>query len=72
MHDKGLLRRRPSGRAHAYWPVHDATTAAARQMRAVLDGPWDRRAVLRQFAADLDPADAEALRALLERPDATP
>jgi predicted transcriptional regulator len=66
MHDKGLLLRRRSGRAHAYWPVHDAATAAAMQMRAVLDGPWDRQAVLKQFAGSLDAADVEALKALLE------
>jgi predicted transcriptional regulator len=66
MHGKGLLLRRPSGRAHVYWPVHDAATAAARQMRAVLDGPGDRRAVLKQFADGLDEADVAVLRALLQ------
>ncbi|GAB3829507.1 BlaI/MecI/CopY family transcriptional regulator [Dactylosporangium cerinum] len=69
MHDKGLLQRQPSGRAHAYWPTHDAATAAATQMRAVLDGPGDRRAVLQHFADRLDASDVEVLRALLERAD---
>ncbi|MEV4517506.1 BlaI/MecI/CopY family transcriptional regulator [Dactylosporangium sp. NPDC049525] len=69
MHDKGLLQRQPSGRAHAYRPTHDAATAAAAQMRAVLDGPGDRRAVLQQFADRLDASDVEVLRALLERTD---
>ncbi|GAA3214331.1 BlaI/MecI/CopY family transcriptional regulator [Dactylosporangium siamense] len=69
MHDKGLLQRQPSGRAHAYRPTHDAATAAATQMRAVLDGPGDRRAVLRHFADRLDASDVEVLRALLERTD---
>jgi hypothetical protein len=34
-------------------------------MRELLDGPGDRRAVLREFTADLDPADADMLRTLL-------
>jgi predicted transcriptional regulator len=69
MHDKGLLQREPSGRAHAYRPTHDAATAAATQMRAVLDGPGDRQAVLQQFADRLDAADVAVLRAMLERAD---
>jgi len=66
--EKGLVRRRiklTAGRGHVYFPAEDQHTAAARRMRAVLDGPGDRRAVLRQFTADLDPADADLLRALL-------
>ena len=66
--DKGLVHRGPSpsgGRGHVYWPSQDAAVGAAQRMRAALNGPGDRRAVLREFAADLDPADAEVLRALL-------
>jgi len=63
--DKGLVRRSPAGRGHAYWPVRDAATTAADRMRAALDGRPDRRAVLQQFADALDPADADTLRALL-------
>ncbi|GAA2350483.1 BlaI/MecI/CopY family transcriptional regulator [Dactylosporangium salmoneum] len=66
--DKGLTQRGRSphgGRGHAYWPTQDAPTATAQRMRELLDGPGDRRAVLREFTADLDPADAELLRALL-------
>jgi predicted transcriptional regulator len=66
--DKGLVGRRPAGRGHEYWPVHDAATAAATRMRAVLDGPGDRREVLRRFTDDLNPSDVETLRALLDRP----
>ncbi|WP_432824535.1 BlaI/MecI/CopY family transcriptional regulator [Dactylosporangium sp. CA-092794] len=76
--EKGLVRRGPSPeagrgrRGFVYWPTHDAAIAAARRMRAVLDGPGDRRAVLRQFTAGLDPADAELLRALLRDGDPDP
>jgi predicted transcriptional regulator len=67
--DKGLVSRRAAGRGHVYWPTSDAATAAAAQMRAVLDGPGDRQAVLQHFADGLDAADIDALRALLDRDD---
>ena len=67
--DKGLVSRRAAGRGHVYWPTSDAATAAAAQMRAVLDGPGDRQAVLQHFAEGLDAADVDALRALLDRDD---
>ena len=63
--DKNLVRRDRAGRGHAYRPAEDAATAAAGQMRAALAGRPDRLAVLQQFAASLDAADAEALRRLL-------
>ncbi|MET7422106.1 BlaI/MecI/CopY family transcriptional regulator [Dactylosporangium sp. NPDC005555] len=65
--EKGLVQRRPEGRSHVYWPVQDAATAAARQMRAVLDGPGDRQAVLRRFTDDLAESDLATLRILLDR-----
>lgn len=65
--EKGLVQRRPEGRSHVYWPVQDAATAAAAQMRAVLDGPGDRKAVLRSFTDDLAESDLATLRALLDR-----
>jgi predicted transcriptional regulator len=65
--DKGMVQRRAVGRGHAYWPVNDAATVAANRMRAVLDGPGDRQAVLRRFVGELDESDAEILRALLRR-----
>ena len=64
---KGSVRRKPAGRAHAYWPAQDAATSAAERMRAALAARPDRQAVLQQFAAGLEPRDAEALRALLEQ-----
>jgi predicted transcriptional regulator len=66
--EKGVVRRAPAGRGHAYWPVQDAATAAASRMRAALDGRPDRRAVLQQFAAGLDADDAATLRSLLADP----
>jgi predicted transcriptional regulator len=63
--DKGVVRRAPAGRGHEYWPVQDAASTAAQHMRAALDGRPDRRAVLQQFAAGLDPDDASMLRSLL-------
>jgi hypothetical protein len=52
--------------------VQSAVSAAATQMRAVLDGPADRRAVLQQFTDDLDDDDAAILRALLDRDEGAP
>lgn len=66
--DKGMVLRRAGGRGkgHVYWPAQDAATTVAERMRAVLAGRADRLAVLQQFAAGLDDADADVLRALLE------
>jgi predicted transcriptional regulator len=67
--DKGLVLRDVAveGRGHAYWPAQDAATEAAQRMRAALAERADHHAVLQQFAAGLDPADADALRSLLEK-----
>src|SRR4051812_45639196 len=54
LHEKGIVQRRKAGRGHVYWPVEDAATTAAKQMRAALAGLPDRQAVLQQFAASLD------------------
>jgi predicted transcriptional regulator len=65
LHEKQLVRRERAGRGHVYWPVEDAATAAAAQMRAALADRPDRQAVLQQFAASLDDSDAATLRRLL-------
>jgi predicted transcriptional regulator len=62
---KDLVERRRAGHGHVYWPVQDAAASAAAQMRAALADRADRTAVLQQFAATLDEADAAALRNLL-------
>ena len=64
--EKRLVHRRRAGRGHLYWPVEDEAAAAAARMRAALADRPDRQAVLQQFAASLDEADVETLRALLD------
>jgi predicted transcriptional regulator len=65
LYEKKLLQRQRAGRGHAYWPVEDAATATAARMRAALADRADHRAVLQQFAATLDDADADLLRQVL-------
>jgi len=65
LHAKNLLRRKRTGRSHAYWPAEDAAAAAASEMRAALADRPDRQAVLQLFAASLDESDAALLRQLL-------
>jgi predicted transcriptional regulator len=65
LHDKRAVQRHLTGRSHAYWPAEDAASVAASQMRAALTDRTDRHAVLQQFAASLDKADAAMLRQLL-------
>ena len=60
--DKGLVQREKVGRAHAYRAARDEVTLTAERMAAHLGPSSDRRAVLAQFVATLDPADSEALR----------
>jgi predicted transcriptional regulator len=67
LHNKKQVRRRRVGRGHSYWPVEDAATAAAGRMRAALADRADRQAVLQQFAATLDEADADLLRRVLAK-----
>jgi predicted transcriptional regulator len=67
LYEKKLLRRRRAGRGHAYWPAQDAATATAARMRAALADRADRHAVLQQFAATLDEADADLLRQVLAK-----
>jgi predicted transcriptional regulator len=68
--EKGLVARVPTRRGHAYRPVEDAATMAARQMRTTLAHQTDRHEVLLHFAEGLEPEDARVLRALLAGLDA--
>jgi predicted transcriptional regulator len=70
--EKGLLRRLPSRRGHAYEPVEDAATTAARQMQTTLAHQADRQEVLMHFAEGLAPEDVRVLRELLAGLDAKP
>ncbi|MFI5895010.1 BlaI/MecI/CopY family transcriptional regulator [Actinoplanes sp. NPDC051513] len=65
LHDKKAVERHRAGRGHAYWPVRDATAAAALRMREALTDRADRHAVLQLFASSLDETDATVLRHFL-------
>lgn len=68
--DKGLVLRELSGRAHLYRPARGQADLAAEQMRALLDGGVDHRAVLQHFVTGLNTDDAAQLRALIvDAPD---
>lgn len=70
--DKGQVGRMPSGRGHAYRPLQDAATTAARQMQMALAHRSDRHEVLQHFAQGLEPDDVRVLRELLDGLDAGP
>jgi predicted transcriptional regulator len=65
LHDKKAVERRRAGRGHVYWPIRDATAAAALRMREALTDRADRQAVLQLFAASLEETDATLLRHFL-------
>ncbi len=69
LHGKGVLSRKPAGRAFAYSLVVDpeamGASVAARRMSRLLDTRHDRADVLARFVADLSPADEELLAMLL-------
>jgi predicted transcriptional regulator len=67
--EKGLVARVKSRRGHAYRPVNDEATTAARQMRVTLSHQVDRHGVLHRFAEGLEPADLRVLRVLLAKLD---
>ena len=70
LHDKGMVARRPRGRAYAYRPSGDPSDMAARRMREVLDVESDRAGVLQRFVRSLSGKDEQVLRELIEREDA--
>jgi predicted transcriptional regulator len=63
---KGLVQRVPRGRAWAYRTAEDRSGYTAMQMRRLLEQEADVGAVLARFVDDLDPAEEQVLRALLE------
>ena len=65
LHDKGTVRREPSGRAHAYAPLLDEAGLAARRMRSTLDAGSDQEAVLSRFVGSLTPEQERTLARLL-------
>lgn len=68
--DKGALTRRRHGRSYEYAlataPESVDAARAARQMRRLLDAQGSRDDVLARFVAELDPAEEEVLRHLLQ------
>ena len=68
LHEKGLLRRRRSGRAWVYRPSTSREAFTAATMSEVLNRAGDRRSALLHFVADLPGEDADALRQLLGKP----
>lgn len=64
--EKGLLHRRRQGRAWSYRPSTSREAHVAAAMTQVLCTAEDRTAALLHFLADLDPAEAAALRRLLD------
>jgi predicted transcriptional regulator len=68
---KGLVGRRPAGRAFEYWPlVSEAELAATRMLDALAKTPARERAsVLSTFVNRLGKRDEAALRRLLEGAD---
>lgn len=69
LHDKGLLEREKTGRAHEYRPRRGPAETVAERMAAALAGVANHPDVLQHFIGTLEPDDAATLRALLERTD---
>jgi predicted transcriptional regulator len=65
LHEKGVIERRPHGRAYVYSPLLDEKDLAARRMRSLLDSEGDLDGVLSRFVATLDQEQAAALRRVL-------
>ncbi len=63
--EKGLLRRRRSGRAWSYRAALSRDAFAAASMTEALSAAKDRRGALLHFVADLNADEADALRRLL-------
>lgn len=71
LRDKGLLTRFREGRSFRYESVVPEHEYAAGLMAQVLDATQDRSRALLRFAGQLDPAEADALRAALGRTEDT-
>ena len=67
LHQKGLVDRRPRGRAFEYSAVDSEADFGARQLVETLAKVSDRPAVLSRFVGRLSTAEAKELRAALEQ-----
>lgn len=65
---KGFVRRERTERPHRYAAVASREDHMAELMHEVLGGADDRTAVLARFVGQVSPAEAEALRRLLDTP----
>jgi predicted transcriptional regulator len=66
LHTKGLLKRRPVGRAYAYEPVASKEAYTADLMCHALAGSGNQAATLVHFLERLSPEEAVALEAALQ------
>ncbi|MEV1170102.1 BlaI/MecI/CopY family transcriptional regulator [Nonomuraea sp. NPDC049784] len=66
LHAKGLLKRKPVGRAYIYEPISSKEAYTADLMRAVLAGSGNQAATLVHFLERLTPEEATALQAALQ------
>ena len=64
---KGLVDRRPQGRAFAYWPRLSREARAATRMSDVLARAGDTSLALAQFVGSLPPDQQAELRKVLRR-----
>ena len=67
LHRKGWLDRVKDGKAYRYTATASREEYSARLMREALDDGGDRAAVLTRFVAEMDGAESEVLRAVVER-----
>ncbi|MDP9869278.1 MULTISPECIES: BlaI/MecI/CopY family transcriptional regulator [Streptosporangium] len=66
LHTKGLLRRKPVGRAYIYEVVATKEAYTAELMRATLASSGNQAATLVHFLEQLTPQEADALDAALK------
>jgi predicted transcriptional regulator len=64
---KGMLGRRPSGRAFEYHAVSSRDEWAARRMQELLDSSGDRLQTLHHFAESISAKEATQLRRVLDQ-----
>src|ERR1700733_15716093 len=66
LHRKGWLRRERDGRAGRYEPTGSRSGYTAALMNEALESSVDRRRALQDFAVQMSPDDASALRGALD------
>jgi predicted transcriptional regulator len=67
LHRKGWLARAKDGKAYRYTATASREEYSARLMQEALAGGGDTELVLRHFVAQMDGAESEALRAVVQR-----